>query len=281
MISYIGYYYKDIWNDTVPKDYPLFVICAGYYKPVTLPFLDCTHPSRNDYQILYIRNGCMYYEDENGKESKAEKGSFVLFKPHEWQAYRYYLKDNSEVYWVHFGGSVADTLLKNQGIFEKRYLPAPENEHYEHIFRAMISELRQKKEGCEELCTLYLKELVITLSREHKLSLRPQKDIPQEVEKIMRYMEENYQNEIYLDELAQSHYISKSWLIRQFNEYLGQSPIKFLNSIRIKQATLLLQSSNNIGDIAKAVGFPDQFYFSKVFKTAVGMSPKKYREFIK
>lgn len=281
MISYSGYYYKDIWKDTAPSGHPLFVICAGSNMPVKLACLDCIHPSRNDFQLIYVKNGCLYY-DEAGVEQRADKNSFVLFKPKEWQAYRYYLKDKSEIFWVHFSGSYAESFLKNNGLLDKRCFCIPENERYVYIYRNMIDELRLKNPHHEELSTLFLKELILSVSREIDRGANPvtQKNY-KEIESIIRFMDEHYHEEIYLDELAQGHYMSKSWLIRQFNEYVGMSPIKYLNKIRVEKAAQLLQSTNSIADIAKAVGFSDQLYFSKVFKSIMGMSPSKYRECIR
>ncbi len=282
MISYSGYYYKDIWKDTAPSGHPLFVICAGSNTPVTLACLDCIHPSRSDYQLIYVKNGCLYYDDEAGVEQRADKNSFVLFKPKEWQAYRYYLKDKTEVLWAHFSGTYAEAFLKNHGIWDKRCIEIPENELYVSIFNNMIEELRKKRAHYEELCTLLLKELILSISREIEQSAnKNEQKAYKEIDNIIRFLEEHYHEEIYLDELAQSQYISKSWLIRQFNEYVGMSPIKYLNKIRVEKAAQLLQSTNSIADISKAVGFTDQLYFSKVFKTIMGMSPSKYRECIK
>ena len=53
----------------------------------------------------------------------------------------------------------------------------------------------------------------------------------------------------------------------------------FRNSLRVANAKALLsQNSVSIADVAYAVGFDDQFYFSRVFKKKVGASPLKYRK---
>jgi AraC-like DNA-binding protein len=58
---------------------------------------------------------------------------------------------------------------------------------------------------------------------------------------------------------------------------VGKSPIDYLTEYRINEACNLLRSSNlSIAEVAISVGFFDQFYFSRVFKKAVGMPPSKY-----
>jgi AraC family L-rhamnose operon transcriptional activator RhaR/AraC family L-rhamnose operon regulatory protein RhaS len=60
---------------------------------------------------------------------------------------------------------------------------------------------------------------------------------------------------------------------------MGVSPITYLNRYRIKQAKRLLQAGDkNITEVAGAVGFSNNSYFARVFRSEVGMSPRAYRQ---
>jgi AraC-like DNA-binding protein len=68
-------------------------------------------------------------------------------------------------------------------------------------------------------------------------------------------------------------------LSRVFHRELNLSPWDYLNRYRVLQSiTLLLQTTETIGVIARQVGFKDQAYFSRVFHKVTGMSPQAYRE---
>ena len=53
----------------------------------------------------------------------------------------------------------------------------------------------------------------------------------------------------------------------------------YINQVRVEKSKLFLTDrSYSLVDIANAVGFDDQSYYTKVFKSITGVSPGKYRE---
>lgn len=72
--------------------------------------------------------------------------------------------------------------------------------------------------------------------------------------------------------------ISESGFYTFFKEWAGESPIDYRNNIRITAAKSMLENSNlRISEIAYTVGFDDQYYFTRIFKKRIGMSPKEFR----
>ena len=60
---------------------------------------------------------------------------------------------------------------------------------------------------------------------------------------------------------------------------MGETLFSYINRIRVEKAkTLILDDSISIADVGGMCGFNDQSYFTKVFKSQTGVSPKKYRE---
>ncbi len=73
--------------------------------------------------------------------------------------------------------------------------------------------------------------------------------------------------------------ISESYFHMLFKKWAGMSPVDYRNRLRIAHARSILQNSTmSIGEVSAAVGFDDQFYFSRVFKSVTGMSPQKFRK---
>ena len=99
------------------------------------------------------------------------------------------------------------------------------------------------------------------------------------VHKVMDYVKANYSKKISLDDVARHVYLSRSYLSSIFKEETGDSLFAYINRVRIdKSKMLLLDSAVNLVDVASLCGFDDQSYFTKVFKKATGVSPKKYRD---
>ena len=99
------------------------------------------------------------------------------------------------------------------------------------------------------------------------------------VYKVMEYVKANYNQKISLDDIARHVYLSRSYLSSIFKEETGESLFSYINRIRIEKSKMyLLDNAVSLVDISSLCGFDDQSYFTKVFKKATGVSPKKYRD---
>ena len=99
------------------------------------------------------------------------------------------------------------------------------------------------------------------------------------VYKVMQYVKANYNQKISLDDIARHVYLSRSYLSSIFKEETGKSLFSYINEVRIEKSKIfLLDDSVSLVDISSMCGFEDQSYFTKVFKKATGLSPKKYRD---
>lgn len=100
----------------------------------------------------------------------------------------------------------------------------------------------------------------------------------QVIHRAVQYVSAHYPEKITLEEVARRAYLSPTYFSRVFKEEMGESFTAYLNRVRIeKSKELLRHDSIRLTDIAFAVGFEDQSYFTKVFKKLVGMPPLQYR----
>lgn len=99
------------------------------------------------------------------------------------------------------------------------------------------------------------------------------------VKKVELYIRENFVSDINFDKIAQSYNFSSSYLSKIFTKYFGENPSKYLLLLRINKAKhmLLSEKSLSIKEVGERVGYPDQFYFSRVFKNVTGMSPVSFK----
>lgn len=99
------------------------------------------------------------------------------------------------------------------------------------------------------------------------------------VYKVMEYIRRNYAGRLTLEEIAGQVHFSKAYLSRIFREETGMSIPGYVNQVRIERSKLLLLEKRlPLVEVAAAVGFEDQSYFTKVFRRAVGVPPKKFAE---
>ena len=81
-----------------------------------------------------------------------------------------------------------------------------------------------------------------------------------------------------LPKLLKMSGFSRTHFFRMFKNQTGTTPVEYVKRRRLREALLLLQESDlNISEIGDKVGWPDPFYFSKIFKAEIGMPPSVYR----
>jgi YesN/AraC family two-component response regulator len=96
------------------------------------------------------------------------------------------------------------------------------------------------------------------------------------VNDILEYINQNISRTITIDSLANTFYISKSYICRIFKAETGTTVNKYLTARRISIAKALLTEGRNINEVCEMSGFNDYSSFFKAFTKAVGISPKKY-----
>lgn len=97
--------------------------------------------------------------------------------------------------------------------------------------------------------------------------------------KIIQYVKANYNKKITLDDIASNVYLSRSYISSMFKEEMGEGLVSYINKVRVeKSKLLLLNESVSLVNVGGMCGFEDQSYFTKVFKSIVGVSPKRYRD---
>lgn len=99
------------------------------------------------------------------------------------------------------------------------------------------------------------------------------------LQSAIEYITENWDKSFSVSDLAKKCCVSESTLYHLFQSELGQTPVKFLNSIRINIAIEYLENSNySISTVSRAVGFNSENHFRKVFSELTGTTPLKYRK---
>ncbi|WP_442509490.1 helix-turn-helix domain-containing protein [Novipirellula sp. SH528] len=95
----------------------------------------------------------------------------------------------------------------------------------------------------------------------------------------IRYLEKHYTEAVSIHEIGEMTGLSMTHLNRQFKQLLRMSPTRFLHTLRIEQARLLLEGGDDsICDIALKIGYWDQSHFTRYFKRLTGVSPRAYRQ---
>jgi AraC-like DNA-binding protein len=98
-------------------------------------------------------------------------------------------------------------------------------------------------------------------------------------EAIKEYMERHYFEQFSAEELAKKAGVSKGYFFRGFKQQYGVSPLAYQQAIRIEASKTLLKTTTlRCNEIAWRVGFSDVYFFHRIFKKDVGLTPTQFRK---
>lgn len=99
------------------------------------------------------------------------------------------------------------------------------------------------------------------------------------VHKGLEYIRKNYRNQITLEQTAAYAATSPAHFSKIFKAEVGTGFAAYVNKLRLEKAKELLRDSSlPLSDITQSVGYSNQQYFSRVFKTETGMTPGQYKK---
>lgn len=120
----------------------------------------------------------------------------------------------------------------------------------------------------------YVKAIAILIARLYFGSNEPERSI----DPVIIYMHDSIGKPMMVNELAGLIHVSNSSLNRLFLKHTGLTPMKYLQSIRVEAARMMLADSDmRIWEISDALGFNSPKYFCKVFYQHTGLSPRTFR----
>jgi transcriptional regulator GlxA family with amidase domain len=98
------------------------------------------------------------------------------------------------------------------------------------------------------------------------------------IQEVQQFIEANYQNPLSLDQLSEQFNLSKRSLIRRFKRATLNTPLQYLQRVKIEAAKRNLEKTNQtISEIMFSSGYNDTKTFRELFKKFVGIPPSSYR----
>ena len=100
-----------------------------------------------------------------------------------------------------------------------------------------------------------------------------------DMDEAVEYFRQHYSEPISVEAYAADHNVNTGGFIKNFKAYTGTTPAQFIQSVRMMNARVMLETTdNNISEIADLVGYDDPLYFSRLFRKQFGCSPSQFRK---
>ena len=101
--------------------------------------------------------------------------------------------------------------------------------------------------------------------------------MPPSFQQSVQYLQKEFAKPIALHKLAQIAGVHPTYYSSLFKQKMGRTPIEYLTAIRMNRAKeMLIATNEKVRDVARQVGYKDEFYFSRRFKEQYGIAPTIY-----
>jgi AraC-type DNA-binding domain-containing proteins len=104
-----------------------------------------------------------------------------------------------------------------------------------------------------------------------------QKELFRRLLNAKNYINDQRFQKVSLKSIAKHSFLSEFYLHRLFSRVFGYSPSSYLEQLRMKEATIMLQKGHMIKDVCFKIGYNDVSYFCRRFKLAHGKTPKQFQ----
>ncbi len=257
----------------------LFVTDIGFYPAAQFHYRKRETGCEQNI-LIYCTDGCGTIAVGPVKKKVSKNQFFVIpaLSPHAYWA------DEAEpwtIYWVHFTGESSGELFNREfQVFDLSSDENSRNDRRTRLFDEIIQTLTMgySSENLEysSVCLWYLLGSFKYITQFERIRSIRQNDI---IEKSIIYMQNHIDKRITLAEMAGHCGFSVSQFSLVFKRKTMRTPMEYFNDLRIQNACQLLDFSTlSIKEISSQLDFEDQFYFSRVFKKTMSISPLNYRQ---
>ncbi len=261
-----------------PHSRLLYITDIGYY-PKAVDHYRSRPQGCSQYILMYcVEGGGWISVDSKRHEVKANQYFIIpANKPH---SYASHTSDPWTIYWVHYSGDHASYYST---AYESVRSISPSNidriEDRLLLFEEMIHNLEMGYSidnlNYANICLSHFLASFCYLTQFRQL--RSMKEAGM-VELSIGFMKNNLHNKLNLENLADEAGLSTSHYSLAFKQKTGRAPVDYLIQLKVQKACQLLDHSNlRIKEIAVQVGYDDAYYFSRIFKKLMNVSPKEYR----
>lgn len=256
---------------------PLFVVSSGFREGTNKRVgYDVSKTSTSEYLVKYCLAGEGWF-DEGGFRHKVNAGDMIICRrdtPHQYGTDE---QNPWAVFWAYFYSEGFEEYYP--AIKHRKSVVFRTGVHIKLVdfFRDIVLELKKGYAKPQLLYSSHLLQCCFSymLSKYDTTSLGNKYDFDQ----VLAYMSENVDRELSIKELSSVLHLSKDHFIRLFNEKYGYTPLDYFIRIKMQQACNYIATTElSLSQIATILGYEDYYYFSRIFKSKVGYSPREYRK---
>ncbi len=234
--------------------------------------------SLRNHAVMYILDGHGMFEDETTSLTSVVPGSFFYLYPDKWHEFDPAPDTVWTEYWILFDGEEAQTSFGDLIPSSRSVYQFGIDETVVHAYESLYDIWMDRPPGYGAASSYFLHQILFRFfTLVNGAMVSPRDDM---AERVKTYMKKNVKEEtIDLRKIAAEEGMSYETFRKRFRKSAGFSPKNYFLMLKINTAKArLLQGRDSVKEIAYEFGFSDPYYFSRLFKSREGVSPKHFRE---
>ncbi|WP_219838396.1 AraC family transcriptional regulator [Paenibacillus sp. R14(2021)] len=261
---------------------PLYLTDIGYFPSALHHYRE--RPEGCDTHIVIYCAGGAGWVSVHGVVHQLQERSLIVIPADAPHAYGAGDKDPWTIYWFHFRGEQAAAYASLLGGGQHPLmLTTSDSDRFVTLFHQCYDLLSTKSYSAAhqllavQTAAYAMSQLgLISAERGDEDRRKPY------VEAALQFMTVRLEHDLTLDEIARHAQISKQHLNHLFKASTGFAPIDYYHRMKMQRASQLLDlTSLSIKEICLSLGYKDPYYFSRLFKKMMGLSPTAYRSKLK
>lgn len=249
------------------------------------PLRTCGPSMCNNYLFYYVISGKGWLdvqsENKGMKHYNLKAGEGFLICPGQISTYCANSADPWKYVWLEFGGLRVPGYMDRAGLgIRQPIYHSSDNAASQQVRDLMLYIADHASSSPLHLVGyLYLFLDALVQSSNTSKVIRGTRLKDYYIQEAVTYMEQHYQRDLTVEELADVCGLNRNYFSRLFKECMGCPPQEFLILLRLSKASEMMRTSDApIGEISVLCGYPNPLHFSRAFKKQYGIPPREWRE---
>lgn len=257
----------------------LFLTDVGFFPRARHHFRERKSGGK-EFILIYCIEGNGIIEVFNQRH-KVSPNTFYIIPPKAPHSYKAVANDPWSIYWLHFRGAHAAHIYNRFCINGRPVVrDAPFDGKRVALFDNIISILEEGYSADRlEYVNLTLWQIFTSFIFYDRLNVIGGSLNKDDIAgRAIRYMKNNLDRNLTIEEVANGVNCSGSHFFALFKKRTGCSPIQYFNQLKIQKGCQYLSFTDlSVKELSSKIGFNDPFYFSRLFRKTMGISPQEYR----
>lgn len=215
----------------------------------------------------------------NGVEAALKSGVFFLYGP----GVEHHIATDPEKplqkYFAGFDGPEAAALLEVYDLLPGMVSHCLKADPIRRAFDTLIERGSRNSKYSRPICSATMHQILLMCREDAVDAGSTDTRAFATFSRVKQCIEQRFLELNSLEAVANACDLDAPYLCRLFARFHGESPYQFLTRLRMQHAaSLLLEGTASVKEVAVASGFPDPFHFSRVFKSVHRVPPSRFRE---